>query len=52
MNAVDTLTEIIKSAQVGFPPTAKQLEHLRALMVLEGLKASPRPVPALADHDE
>jgi hypothetical protein len=51
MNAVDTITEIIKSTEVGFPPTAKELRTVLALMVLEGLCASV-VLPELMEADE
>jgi hypothetical protein len=49
VNAVDTLTEIIKSRRVGFSPTVKELETLLAQMCLEGLTASPVPTLELAE---
>jgi hypothetical protein len=54
VNAVDTLTEIIKSRRVGFTPTVKDLETLLALLYLEGLESEQVwwPWPELAEADE
>ena len=51
MNAVDTLTSLIKSAEVGFAPDLKSLRTLLALMILEGLTATVA-LPELAEADE
>jgi hypothetical protein len=51
MKFLDLFDEILKSARVGFPPSIKELETLRALAVLEGLTASV-VLPELAEADE